>query len=269
MTDYSDDIARLQAEIDERHALVTDLEAEVVDLRQQIADFEKRYTRLVVPLETRLQAVREAIAELERSSRWQGRSHPLGVERPQEDFWKPPEGYVSVEEQYRRAWNPTPQPADGDYVIRPQSQTRGPDPAETDIKKLYRALARRYHPDMTTDPDERAQRNTLMAQINDAYAQRDLPTLQALARQPGGLRPEQPLAALRLQELRQINQQLRDRISALRLEKAEIQHSDVMRLSIESKLAASRGRDLLAEMVRQLERDYEEALVTLERLRRR
>ncbi|MBN2472275.1 MAG: J domain-containing protein [Anaerolineae bacterium] len=266
---YTDEIFRLQAEIDEHHAQVTDLEAEVVDLRQQLTAFEGRYTRLVVPLETRLQAVREAIAELERSTRWQAGTHPLGEERPQEDFWQPPEGYVSVEEQYRRAWSPDARSDEGDYVIRPKPQARSLDPAETDIRKLYRALARRYHPDMTTDPDERSQRNDLMAQINDAYARRDLPTLQALARQPEGLRPEQPLAALRLEELRQISRQLRDRISALRLEKAEIQHSDIMRLSLESKLAASRGRDLLAEMVRELERDYEDALLRLERLRRR
>lgn len=267
MTDYADEITRLQEEVDARQETLADLEADVVDLRQQISAFESRYNRLIVPLQTRLEAVQSAIADLE-ATRWRSGRHPLGDDNPMEDFWKPPADYVSVEEQFRRAWSPDPDPAPaGEYVIKPKAREKSISPEETNIKKLYRALARRYHPDMTTDQTERVLRNNLMAQINDAYARRDLGALQMMARQPDD-GPVQPLDALRLQELRQINSQLQDRIADLRLEKAEIQHSDLLRLSMESKLAASRGRDLLAEMVRQLEREYDEAMLKLEQLRR-
>ncbi|GAB4573878.1 MAG: hypothetical protein Kow0077_17690 [Anaerolineae bacterium] len=267
MTFYADEIARLQAEIETRQSELADLEAEVVDLRQQLAGFEERYNRQVAPLETRLQAVNEAIAELE--NRHHHRlPHPLGDDNPMEDFWQPPEGYVPVEEQFRRTWHPDPdpEPRDTATTIRPRGTTLSPN--ETNIKKLYRMLARRYHPDLATDPDERSQRNDLMAQINDAYARRDLGALQTLARMPEDARFTQSLDALRVEELRQIAAQLRERIARLRLEKAEIQHSDMLRLAIEDKLASSRGHDLLAEMVLQLEREYDAAMLKLERLRR-
>ena len=41
---------------------------------------------------------------------------------------------------------------------------------EKQLKRIYRQLARRYHPDLATDPAERAARNDVMARINDAYA---------------------------------------------------------------------------------------------------
>lgn len=267
MTDYSDEISQLQEEIDARQAELADLEADVVDLREQLAGFEGRYNRLIVPLQTRLKAVKDTIADLE-ATRWRSGGHPLGDDNPMQDFWTPPPDYVPVEEQFRRTWHPdTDSVPAGDFAIKPKSHATAPSPVETNIKKLYRDLARRFHPDMTTDDTERVLRNNLMAQINDAYARRDLSALQMMARQRADEAPR-PLDALRVEELRQINRQLRERLSDLRLEKADIQHSDMLRLSMESKLVASRGRDLLAEMVLDLEREYDEAMLRLERLRR-
>ncbi len=267
MSNLDQDIARLQIEIEQQENVLAELEAEVLDLRRELNAFQSRYNRIVGAIEARLEAARTAIADLERQRLWK-HGHPLGDYRPMEDFWEPPPDYVPVEEQFRRTWKvPLEQEAAGESGPPTKPRTDAINPDEADIKKLYRSLARRYHPDMTTDPAEREARNDLMARINDAYARRDLTALQTLASHPDAA-PGQPLAALRLGELRQIKSQLERRIQTLRLERADIQLSDMMRLALEDKLTRNRGRDLLREIARQLERDYDAAMIRLEQLRR-
>ncbi len=48
-------------------------------------------------------------------------------------------------------------------------------------KRLYRELARRFHPDLAATSVERAYSTTLMAAVNTAYANRDLEALRDLA----------------------------------------------------------------------------------------
>ena len=55
-------------------------------------------------------------------------------------------------------------------------------------KRLYRELARRFHPDLAAAGLERAYATTMMTAVNAAYQQRDLATLRNLA---GELTPEE------------------------------------------------------------------------------
>ena len=48
-------------------------------------------------------------------------------------------------------------------------------------KRIYRQLARRFHPDLSASNVEQAYRTSLMAAINNAYAARDVQTLRDLA----------------------------------------------------------------------------------------
>lgn len=52
-------------------------------------------------------------------------------------------------------------------------------PSES-LKKLYREVAKRIHPDLTTDEDERSRRQQLMAEANQAYEDGDEEQLQAI-----------------------------------------------------------------------------------------
>jgi hypothetical protein len=54
---------------------------------------------------------------------------------------------------------------------------------EAEILRLYRELAKRFHPDRARSEKERARRTALMLKINVAYSERDLVTLQAMARE--------------------------------------------------------------------------------------
>ncbi|MEJ7761886.1 MAG: hypothetical protein WKF80_03745 [Thermomicrobiales bacterium] len=57
---------------------------------------------------------------------------------------------------------------------------RADDAAEA--KRLYRDLARRYHPDLARTPEERERRETMMLRVNAAFRDRSLESLRALHR---------------------------------------------------------------------------------------
>jgi hypothetical protein len=262
VTDLQEQITRLKGEIEELQAILTDQETQVLDLEYDLNTFKARYDRIVLPVETRLKAAKEAVAELEH----QRISRLMGDEAPLTSTWTPPEGYVSVEEQFRRAWQ---KPAGGSAPPpRPTvSQVKEAERATT-LKKLYRQLASRYHPDLTTDPDERVTRTQLMARINEAYAQRDLEALQALAAQGEPANPDAPLAALHLRELQQIRRQLAERIEFLERQRLSLMHSDLMDLKLEDQFARLQGRDLLQEIADRLEEEYATWMARLDKLRR-
>jgi TPR repeat protein len=51
------------------------------------------------------------------------------------------------------------------------------------LKRLYRAVAKRIHPDLASDPADRQKRGKLMAEANAAYQRHDLDTLTNLFEQ--------------------------------------------------------------------------------------
>jgi hypothetical protein len=296
MADIHDQIARLQHDITRLQAEVADLEADVLDLQRELDTFKGRYDRLVRPLIERLELVQDLIEELEtKHSPPPPQLGGLTPETDAENTWTPPPGYRSVEEQFQRAWR-KPENSSGlgaplesdwtppqDYVSveeqfrrtwRKQSPlSSSPVPPATGplspqaLKSLYRQLARRFHPDLTTDPVERERRNRLMAEINAAYSRRDLIALQTLAAQSPDMPLDQPLAAIQLRQLQQIREQLLRRIDQLKHERHTILNSELMDLKLQDSLGAKQGGDVLQTLADQLERDYAASLRRLDELR--
>lgn len=256
--DIRAEIARLEAEVAQQQAMLAGLEADVTELEHELLDFQQRYDRLVAPLVTRLKAVREAVEELEHRHYVEQR---MGEPPSTAPSPPPPTNYLPVEEQYRRAWE-RKEPAD---ETPPATQPRR---AEGSLKDLYRLLARRYHPDFASDEADRERRNHLMAMINEAYTANDFEALKLLAEQPEAASTEASLAALRLRHLRQTYDQLARRIEQAKQARVGLIHHDLMRLKVEEKLAKRQGRDLLGEMVEQMEQEYWGFMAQLEKLRR-
>jgi hypothetical protein len=259
--DIEQELRRLQIEIIEKELALIEYEAQLVELEQEIAEFKSRYDSQIVPLEKKLKATEDAITDLER----QRRISALGDDAPQYSRWAPPEDYVSVQDQFNRAWKKDP-----DYVPPAPKITAMPTDNSEDaarLKKLYRQLASRFHPDLTTDPDDRRRRHEIMAKINEAYAKKDYDGLNVLSKQ-ADLTPDQPLEALKLQELRQLRDQLNERIEWLNSRRLSIMHSALMDLKLEAQLASKVGRDLLTEMATQLRTEIQAAQAKLAQLRR-
>jgi hypothetical protein len=264
--DTQQQIETLKFQIAQQEAEMADLESEILDIEQEMKSFTERYNRLIKPLQEKLDLIKDMIADLEKE-----RYSPPPSPQPGSRWttWTPPDDYVPVEEQYRRAWEVPKQRAAGfdeNFQALPTAETR-PDKVKLELKTLYRKLARRFHPDLTTDPAERKRRNRLMAEINAAYSERNLDALRLLAAQPEDARIDEPIAVLQLRQLQQIHQQLARRIGELRFRRSELFNGEMMSLKIQASLASHRKRDLLQEMADQLEHDYRASLDRLDELR--
>jgi hypothetical protein len=64
---------------------------------------------------------------------------------------------------------------------------------EAEILRVYRELAKRYHPDLAQNPEERRRRAETMLKINVAFRERDLVALQKLLLEAERARPAAPL----------------------------------------------------------------------------
>ncbi|HEX2907225.1 MAG TPA: hypothetical protein VHO69_10225 [Phototrophicaceae bacterium] len=254
-------IAQLQATIQRQEAAATRLDTEITALEQELEAFATRYQQIVGAAQAKLDAARAAVAELERRRYLETLADLPPEEAPR------PLGFVPVAEQYRRVWiDPPPLMDEPEPTTRPL-ETPVPTDPETRLKQLYRALARRYHPDLAATPAERDYRTRLMVLINEAYENRDLDTLQILFEQPEQVSPDVPVAVLKLRQLQQTSAALAQRIEKMQLEQQYLLQSDWLRLKAEEKLAQRQGRDLLRERADKLEHEYWTVLALLQRLR--
>jgi hypothetical protein len=120
---------------------------------------------------------------------------------------------------------------------------------EEQIKNLFRDLARRFHPDLTSDPAEKKWREEVMTRVNQAYANRDLKALRALAEQPD--RPVDSPNQTKEQEIANLRKELKRLDGVIADLKARIKHleeSPAWQLKMEARLKRRSGADLLSEL---------------------
>lgn len=136
-----------------------------------------------------------------------------------------------------------------------------------DAKRLFRQLARLIHPDLAGDARERERRTNLMVAANDAYEQGDVAALERMLEDwhasPEAVTGNGAMAELErtLRRIAQVEASMR-RIDE---EMAELEASAMGWLRRRVEKAAGEGWDLLAHMVRELDRQIGEAQLELER----
>jgi len=125
------------------------------------------------------------------------------------------------------------------------------------VRKLFRDVAKAIHPDLARDDRARDHRHALMIEANRAYAQGDEAQLrrilQTWERSPEAVAGEDPAAA-RLRLLRRLAQ-VEERLAAHDAAFDALTRSPLWELKARVDAASASGRDLVAEMVRRLERD--------------
>ena len=123
------------------------------------------------------------------------------------------------------------------------------------LKKLYRQIAKKIHPDLAVDEQERNCFQKLMAKANQAYQAGDEIGLQSILKRwkKNGCSEKTDIEINKLTKvLRQIAQ-IKERLAAIEEEKAEIKNSSLYQLKSKVEKAESSGIDLLAEMARVLD----------------
>ena len=227
------ELKTLRAKISERQEKVAELELELFDMRVSLEEFERQLEVRIRPLERELAdlkaQLRESRHEAERRAQW-----------GQEVDEAP-----DVIRQFERAWTP------GTSKPKPQPPQK---PEQTELKALYRDLAKRFHPDLTTDPEEKAWREEMMAAVNAAYQSNDLNALLELQQQPD--RPPQKRRQTREELLAELSAEvlrLDGLIAKLTRQLDALASSPLAQLQLDVSMGRQAGHDLLAQIARDLE----------------
>jgi DnaJ-class molecular chaperone len=133
--------------------------------------------------------------------------------------------------------------------------------ASPEMKRLYRNVAKRIHPDLTSDREDRAKRQLLMSEANEAYERGDEMQLAKILTEyehsPEAVQGEGPGAEL-VRVIRRISQ-MRSRLAEMEAELQDLLRSDLFQLKSRLDEARGLGRDVLAEMVAKVDEQLEQA----------
>jgi DNA repair exonuclease SbcCD ATPase subunit len=137
------------------------------------------------------------------------------------------------------------------------------------LKKLYREVARKFHPDLSSCPQERQHRHQLMVEINRAYETGAEDRLQELLEAGEGLESVEiggSMSAEMILLVRRIAE-AKQNLAGIESEIEEITASEIYKLKLRVENAEAMGIDLFADLIAQVERQVTKARNRLEHLR--
>lgn len=219
------------------------LEVDVETLRVEIDNFALVHHQLLGPLYARLDELDALIAEAVAARS----GDPEDLRR-------------AVEARARTAEPDAPDAAPAAEPERP-SRVR----ADREAQRIYRELARRAHPDLSTDPAEQQRRAAFIARVNEAYALGDTAALEQLTAEWSAA-PEAaptPDAPERPDWLHRRLEWLNGRIARLATEQVRLERTPMGELL---RLAPGAPERLLEELAEQLLATAAERRAELERL---
>ena len=220
-----DDLDTLRARVNELEATLTARDNEVTQLKADLDAFRIRYRQDVGLLHEQLDEIEAAIDAAE---------HGVDAEQP-----KP-----------HREGDPPP-------AAPPPPVESAPKFTSDGVRKLFRDVAKAIHPDLADDDHARDRRHTLMIEANHAYALGDEERLRSIL-EAWKNSPEavsgRDAEAMRLRLVRRITQ-IEEQLEACASELADLKASSLWHLKAMVDEAAAGGKDLVADMVRRLQRD--------------
>jgi hypothetical protein len=244
------ELTKLRVRLNKKREYIAILELELFNTRVSLHEFSVIYNEQIAPLENRLRQLRRKLYEVLEEQ------HDADGEEPP-DFSEPEEPPFTYQDKGDNGWR---------NIDDKKRKSHSPKQEEK-IRDLFRELAKRFHPDLTNDPDEKKWREEVMTKVNQAYAVRDLKTLQSLAEQPD--RPAPSAMQTREQEIAGLKAELKRLDGVIADLKARIRHleeSPAWQLKLEARMQRRSGADLLTEMGNKLKEqiaDLEEHLIVL------
>lgn len=238
-----DETAQLSAEIELLSQQLAEMELELATAQAELAAFSARYHEQVA-------------ARLVRLDRLQAELAAARLERSPQD-----ENIAQAAHDAQARAKRSQQEYDAQAKRAEEQQPLDFAPSD-DLKKRFRRLAQKIHPDRASDEADRAWRTQLMSEANRAYRTGDAAALERVFAlwQAGPAAkqaledavPSAPSCAAQQELLRQ-RDAIRSRIAAIGKELDQLYGSKLYELFAAARLAQRQGRDLLAEMVCRLE----------------
>ena len=223
-----EELKRKRRNLAQLEQALAEKELELSTLKGELHLFERRYQVVVGAKYTELDEVKAQILEL--ASRLYPRSDEFRA------------GAQSARE---RAQN-SAEDADLDSDSPREDEFK---PTEN-LKKLFREVAKKIHPDLASDEAEKTRRHELMARLNQAYDRLDEDAIHAvLLDWEAGHHPEkkETLGMRLVRTVRQVAQ-IKKRLQRIDEEIAEIINSGMYQLMKKMASAGKTGGDLLEEM---------------------
>jgi hypothetical protein len=219
-----EELALLQAELAERELFLTNLRAE-------LSAFEGQYLRQVGALYAELDEWNAKIAE--RLAEQEG-----------------------TDEARSAAGRARTRAEESKSAVKEAAAKGEGFKASPELKKLFKEVARRIHPDYATDEADRRKREQLMKEANAAYERGDAETLRRILQEyessPESVRGVGVAADLE-RVIRQIKQ-IGARLSQIEVDIAILIDSDIAKLKAKVDAARVEGRELLTEMAEDVRR---------------
>lgn len=230
---------RLHTELAQLTQDVAELELELATARAEVGEFTRRYYGLVGRRMVELDALRARLA------REQAERDPGNLDFRAEAHQQHQKAEQSAREGERFARASADEPE----VFRPSA----------DVKRLFRQLAQKIHPDRAVDDADRAWRTHLMSEANRAYRAGNETGLHEVAAlwQEGqhgrSIRADGRSAVSTAPSLLLQVENMRARLVAIEGELQTLFGSKLYELFIAARQARRQGRDLLAEMAEKLD----------------
>lgn len=237
-----DEELRLRCELDQLTQEVGELELELATAQGEMADFTRRYYDVVGRRMTELDALLARLASAE-------------ADRQPDD--------PAVAEEAARATRQAEASAHEHARFNREAKDSGATSFRPtrDVKRLFRHLAQKIHPDRARDEADRAWRTTLMTAANRAYRAGDETALrEVMVRWEQGPQtlPENAavthgVPATAMDRLRTQVAAMRERLASIERELNRLFGSALYELFVAARQAWRQGRDLLAEMAERLD----------------
>lgn len=253
----ADEDRRLKAEFEMLAQELGEMELEFATVQAELAEFTTRYHESVGARIAELDALQAQIAE-------QIVAHAPG----DPTFKRKAEHARAKSARSRREY------AQFDELNRETGKSEKPFAPSVGLKRLFRHLAQKIHPDRAENEDDRAWRTKLMSEANRAYRTGDAMVLQEILRQwqsgrreevGSGNRPT-PHKASASQELKRRIAQMQKRLAEINKQLNRLLSSRLYELFAAANMARSRNRDLLQEMAEQLDAQIAQARLKLGQL---
>lgn len=220
-----EELARKQAELCQLEEELAERELGLANLRAELGAFERRYVKLVGVLYAELDEINAQLTE--RRARQSGTPEAKGTA----------DQARAQAEQSRSAVYAE--------LAKPQES-----PPSQELKRLYREVAKRIHPDLATEPADRTRRQQLMAKANQAYQDGDAALLREILQEYDSS-PESVegsgVAADLVRIIRKIKQ-VKIRLTQIDQETEKLLGSNIGKLKAKAEEREKEGHNLLDEL---------------------